>query len=1273
MDATQLGLFERACAELQTGDTAARQAAEQMLMQMRTSEHAVAVAAGAVQAAASSGAKFQAALILRDAALRDWVRMSKPERVHVRDELLNYTLTNHGSLEGFVTRQLLQVAALLVKRGWLDDAPPAAPVRGDAADSASGHAMASREARLAALEGGSATAAVFDRLPALLGSGDLESQHVAGQLLLTLSDEFSFTRASAVGLAWEEHARARTGFEMITLQRIFSLSLDVLEQHSAVAAQCGGGPRYEEWLSTWLGVLNVVLSWDFATASDSEAVLAGMASNLKKGDADSADVIWLQPGENWRTALTDGRLVALLFALAEATAPVRQLEGGGLIQGIQNPALSKSARVALLSLSNLEGTVFADRSSRSAFYNGFLGLTLGWLESAVNSAQQLVAQDGDADQQCDAARVVLDGLSVLERLFHNLAKYREVLFVAWDAGAASGGGGPVGAPELCRLLAQLEKIAAFALAPFGDGSDGSNMDALLERAESCAGARIAISHYTIELLKLLLMAFCPVCLAEWRDELVLKTLQCWGKLVPQMGVQPSASAAREPCYATAEAALRGSTAGLVDRLIRWRVCRASLLEGLRWSKGHEGDLSRSSFDRSDRVSGDEESESELAARIGRLVLGHTLGLICEMLSGQLAMLREAATAVGSDGARRRAEGAVGCLVEMATALLTHDGGVGGTLGFGPCRLPDAVVTLSLEAEQRDTGCPIASTLQTLHEGAGLLNYLLRQRHAGVAPGSPASATPPPASPAKQGGGTPFLMRNLPPQAREGGGGSPRTPRAPEQQIVSDSLIAVVLNALGKVCSSYLSLSDPRNALLYPRGLGSQLQRACSCNQGGGGQAVVVLYVGLASQALQCATAPNVEAKRGSTVAETAAALLLRLAQQHVARPHLLACDAWLGLAQAYAAGGGVLGSHSGRVKRSLGGALATAGLTAEPAEGYLLALRGALVTPLFSLATDGLGAAISAQGAPATIEALCHFLHGLQGVAGAEAHSTHTAVVLNVLGLLDVLPLLALVIEGCAQAAPGKPAIDVLVASVKLLATLVDAHGDDLGEIEQPACAAVYDATNACLQVVGRVASAMVTAVGSSGNVAGALHARYRVVRGLLKVATVFWPRAIIGEEEAVAELLFRLVSVLLPCVDTELLQIPSVCHGYFELWQFLVDLYPGRVATLPPALFASLIQSLEWGLATDVEAEVTQRVCLQTMAAMAEHAFKALQDSRGNSGAEAEVLLGSGTQVRVQVMYSLHSSIIPFLSPRLHRCRTAPLYSRFLMVSSRSCFSESQ
>jgi hypothetical protein len=517
MDATQLGIFEQACAELQNGDATARQAAEEMLMQMRTSEHAVAVAAAAVQGAASSGAKFQAALILRDAALRDWASTPKPERARIRDELLAYTLANHASLEGFVTRQLLQVAALLIKRGWLDDAPPAAEAAAAAAAGASSpaaQAAANRDARLQALAGGSAAAAVFDRLPALLGSGDLALQHVAGQLLLTLTDEFSFTRASAVGLAWEEHARARTGFEMVALQRVFSLALDVLEQHANVAAQCGGGgSRYEEWLGTWLGVLSVVLSWDFATASDSEAVLAGMASSrMKKGGADSADVALLTPGETWRAALTDGRLLALMFALADATAPYRlhAETPNGIAQNIQNPAVPKSARVALLALSKLEGTVFADRNSRSAFYNAFLGHALGWLEGAVNVIERVVTQQDDADMCSDAAQVVLDGLSVVERLFNNLAKYRDILFIAWDSGAAGASpqAGAAGAPELGRLLAQLERVAAFALArsaagkgALGDGSEGESMEDLIACAESCSGAcDLQTASSTIEYL-----------------------------------------------------------------------------------------------------------------------------------------------------------------------------------------------------------------------------------------------------------------------------------------------------------------------------------------------------------------------------------------------------------------------------------------------------------------------------------------------------------------------------------------------------------------------------------------------------------------------------------------------------------------------------------------------------------------------------------------------------------------------------------------------------
>jgi hypothetical protein len=52
---------------------------------------AVEFAGVAVEQAASAGAKFQAAVILRDAMLRSWRSTSAPGRLTMREKLLTYT------------------------------------------------------------------------------------------------------------------------------------------------------------------------------------------------------------------------------------------------------------------------------------------------------------------------------------------------------------------------------------------------------------------------------------------------------------------------------------------------------------------------------------------------------------------------------------------------------------------------------------------------------------------------------------------------------------------------------------------------------------------------------------------------------------------------------------------------------------------------------------------------------------------------------------------------------------------------------------------------------------------------------------------------------------------------------------------------------------------------------------------------------------------------------------------------------------------------------
>ena len=138
-------------------------------MQLRASASAVPVASAAVEQAQSAAGKFQAAIILRDAVLRDWGSIPFAERTALRERLLSYALENHEALGSVVLNQLLQVVAVLAKRGWLD----------------------------AKDEGGSRMAqSLLERATSLLPEG-VTMQIVVGRLLSSLTNEFSFARSSS--------------------------------------------------------------------------------------------------------------------------------------------------------------------------------------------------------------------------------------------------------------------------------------------------------------------------------------------------------------------------------------------------------------------------------------------------------------------------------------------------------------------------------------------------------------------------------------------------------------------------------------------------------------------------------------------------------------------------------------------------------------------------------------------------------------------------------------------------------------------------------------------------------------------------------------------------------------------------------------------------------------------------------------------------------------------------------------------------------------------
>jgi hypothetical protein len=187
----------------------------------------------------------------------------------------------------------------------------------------------------------------------------------------------------------------------------------------------------------------------------------------------------------------------------------------------------------------------------------------------------------------------------------------------------------------------------------------------------------------------------------------------------------------------------------------------------------------------------------------------------------------------------------------------------------------------------------------------------------------------------------------------------------------------------------------------------------------------------------------------------------------------------------------------------------------------------------------------------------------------------------------------------------------------------------------------MFGAAQDCFEAVAEISPTLDVIVMAAGSPAVAAHQRYRRARALLRLCTAFWPRAMMlgGEDEtdrdslALVRLLFTGLGTILPMVDLELLHIPGVCREFFELVQVVVDCFPTSVAKLAPAQFQALMESLAWGLDADVETAQTQRLCLQTMGAMAEHAF----NTRGRSAEVFATLLDASSQNGQALLQCLH------------------------------------
>lgn len=142
-------------------------------------------------------------------------------------------------------------------------------------------------------------------------------------------------------------------------------------------------------------------------------------------------------------------------------------------------------------------------------------------------------------------------------------------------------------------------------------------------------------------------------------------------------------------------------------------------------------------------------------------------------------------------------------------------------------------------------------------------------------------------------------------------------------------------------------------------------------------------------------------------------------------------------------------------------------------------------------------------------------LDAIRGVAEAEPRSVHCETIFRTMGLIECLPAFGplLRITSCCEGSTN-----LLVAVLKLLATLVDSHDDELGTLADDGkvsglCAAVFGAAQACFDAVAENAAASDAHLSTLGASAAELQ-KYRRARALLRLCTAFWPRAAICDEK---------------------------------------------------------------------------------------------------------------------------------------------------------------
>ncbi|KAL4443390.1 hypothetical protein ABPG75_011127 [Micractinium tetrahymenae] len=412
-----------------------------------------------------------------------------------------------------------------------------------------------------------------------------------------------------------------------------------------------------------------------------------------------------------------------------------------------------------------------------------------------------------------------------------------------------------------------------------------------------------------------------------------------------------------------------------------------------------------------------------------------------------------------------------------------------------------------------------------------------------------------------------------------------------QVAASPRLMEVAAASLARWADTYLMLEE---------GGSPALQAAFGAGSAGGVQAAQML-VSLVVCVLT--SYPGERALHDVVCARLLSALLRRGA----GRAALVEAPAWHALCDAVGRGDAGLLQLEAKVQRRLLQSLLSAASEgwqggAGSWTGHLLESTAAQLRQLGASEAAARAALQRADG----LHLVGSLLERLRGAVRGTAPPTQAAVFQQ---FTSVAPALAALFDACCT----QPAAVTLI--LKLAGEVVEYHAAYLSPADaQALCSWALR----LLQLYSAHNLGQVSVSASKALAAEALAERYQDIRALVKLLTKLtqgdWQQQqqqqqdwqgpngsaaagggadgqAGGEGVDVAQIVFAGLDIVVPLLSLDLLKFPKLCRSYFALLAHMLEVYPERMAALPPRVFQTLLSTLQFGVGATGDDEVTQAV----------------------------------------------------------------------------------